>query len=162
MAIQASLTGHFVLSTLHTNDAPGAVTRLIDMGVEPFLISSTLIAVLSQRLIRRVCKNCRTEYEPEDSELTLMNLTRDDVGGRKFSYGKGCEVCNNTGYKGRVGIYEFMEISRGVREQVNKRQPTSVVRDKALEEGMVGMRQNGIRAIMDGVTTVEEVVKYTS
>ncbi|OGV68706.1 MAG: pilus assembly protein PilB [Lentisphaerae bacterium RIFOXYB12_FULL_65_16] len=162
MAIQASLTGHFVLSTLHTNDAPGAVTRLIDMGVEPFLISSTLIAVLSQRLIRRVCKNCRVEYEPEDAELTLMNLTRDDIGGRKFSYGKGCEVCSNTGYKGRLGLYEFMFVSRAIREQINKRQPTSVIREKAVQEGMVSMRLNGVKAIMDGITTVEEVVKYTS
>jgi len=161
MAVQAALTGHLVLSTLHTNDSPGAITRLIDMGVEPFLISSTLCGVLGQRLIRRVCANCRTKYDPEDGDLDMLGMTREDVGGQPFYYGKGCETCNNTGYKGRVGIFELLAISPDIREIINKRQPTSVIRDKAVEEGMSTMRGSGIRAILDGITSVEEVLKYT-
>ena len=161
MSIQASLTGHLVLSTLHTNDAAGAITRLIDMGVEPFLISSTLVAVLGQRLIRRSCMQCRTAYRPEDKELGLLNLTRDDIANRPFYYGKGCPNCNNIGYRGRVAIYEMLLVSPAVAEQINKRMPTSVIRNKALEEGMATMRQCGIRAILDGISTVEEVLKYT-
>ncbi len=161
MAIQASLTGHLVFSTLHTNDAPGAITRLIDMGVEPFLISSTVAGVLAQRLIRKVCSMCKTKYVPEDDELDLVGLTREDIGDRKFSYGKGCENCNNTGYKGRVGIFELLKISPLVQDMINQKLPTNAIRNQAVEEGMVTMRQNGIRCIMDGITTVEEVIKYT-
>ncbi|MFA5203465.1 MAG: ATPase, T2SS/T4P/T4SS family [Lentisphaeria bacterium] len=161
MAIQASLTGHFVLSTLHTNDAAGAITRLIDMGVEPFLISSTLVAVLGQRLIRRACVQCRTAYRPEDKELGLLGLTRADIADRPFYYGKGCPNCNNIGYRGRVAIYEILVISPEVANLINKRMPTSNIRNKALEEGMVTMRQCGIRTILDGISTVEEVLKYT-
>lgn len=161
MAIQASLTGHFVLSTLHTNDAPGAVTRLIDMGVEPFLISSTLVAALAQRLIRRVCTSCRTSYDPEDSELERMGLSREDIGNRKFYYGRGCDNCNNTGYRGRIGIFELLRLSPAIQEMINQRLPTNQIRNKAVEEGMRPMRESGIRTILDGVTTVEEVLKYT-
>ena len=161
MAIQASLTGHLVLTTLHTNDAPGAVTRLIDMGVEPFLISSTLVGVLAQRLIRRVCSSCRTEYVPDDKVLQLMGLTREDVGERKFWYGKGCEYCNNTGYKGRAGLFELLRITPAVQQMINKRLPTGAIRQKAVEEGMASMRQHGVRCILDGLTTPEEVLKYT-
>ncbi len=161
MAIQASLTGHLVLSTLHTNDAPGAVTRLIDMGVEPFLISSTLCAVLAQRLIRRVCSSCRTEYVPEDSELELLGLTREDVGDRRFYYGKGCSNCNNTGFKGRIGIFEFLRITPQIEEMINQRLPTTQIRQKAIEQGMTSMRACGVRAILDGITTPEEILKYT-
>lgn len=161
IAIQASLTGHLVLSTLHTNDAAGAVTRLIDMGVEPFLISSTLVAVLGQRLVRRVCRVCRTPYQPEDKELKMLNLTREDIAGKPFYYGKGCPECNNIGYRGRVAIYELLPISVAVQEMINRRLPTSAIRNKALEEGMQSMRMCGIRSILDGVTTAEEVLKYT-
>ncbi|NOY81369.1 MAG: Flp pilus assembly complex ATPase component [Kiritimatiellaeota bacterium] len=161
MAIQASLTGHLVLSTLHTNDAPGAVTRLIDMGVEPFLISSTLCAVLAQRLIRRVCSSCRTEYVPEDSELKLLGLTREDVGDRRFFYGKGCSNCNNTGFKGRIGIFEFLRVTPEIEDMINQRLPTTQIRNKAIEQGMSSMRQSGVRAILDGITTPEEILKYT-
>jgi len=161
MAIQAALTGHLVLSTLHTNDAPGAVTRLIDMGVEPFLISSTVAGILGQRLIRRVCQNCKSEYEPKPEELELLELTEDDIGDNKFFYGKGCEQCNNTGYKGRTGIYEYFRMTPEVEEMINKRMPTSAIRAQAIEDGMVGMRQNGVRCVLDGITTAEEVLKYT-
>jgi type IV pilus assembly protein PilB len=161
ISIQASLTGHLVLSTLHTNDAAGAVTRLVDMGVEPFLISSTLMAVLAQRLVRTVCKNCRTPFEPTEDQLALLNLSPHDLGDKAFHYGRGCSVCNDTGYKGRKGIYELLIISEAVRALINDRAPTVVVRQKAVELGMVTLREDGLRGIFEGDTTIEEVVKYT-
>ena len=161
ISIQASLTGHLVLTTLHTNDAPGAVTRMIDMGVEPFLITSTMEAILAQRLIRTVCKKCRLAYEPTDAVLTSIDLTREDIGGRPFYYGKGCQECNETGYRGRKGLYELLRITEPIRELVNQRAPSGVIRAKALELGMRTLREDGIRNILDGVTTVEEVLKYT-
>jgi type IV pilus assembly protein PilB len=161
ISIQASLTGHLVLSTLHTNDAPGAVTRLVDMGVEPFLISSTLMAVLAQRLVRTSCKNCRTPFEPTESQLALLNLSPHDLGDKTFHYGRGCSVCNDTGYKGRKGIFELLVISEAVRGLINERAPTVVVRQKAVELGMVTLREDGLRGIFEGDTTIEEVVKYT-
>jgi type IV pilus assembly protein PilB len=161
IAIQASLTGHLVLSTLHTNDAPGAVTRLIDMGVEPFLISSTLMAVLAQRLVRTTCKKCRTPFEPTESQLSMLNLSPHDIGDKVFYYGRGCANCNDTGYKGRKGIYELLVISESIRSLINQRAPTVVVRQKGVEMGMVTLREDGLRSIFDGDTTIEEVVKYT-
>jgi type IV pilus assembly protein PilB len=161
IAIQASLTGHLVLSTLHTNDAPGAVTRLIDMGVEPFLISSTLVAVLAQRLVRRVCANCKTPFEPTEAQLAMLNLSPHDLGDKLFYYGRGCSTCNDTGYKGRKGIYELLVISDAVRTLINERAPTVVVRQKAVELGMVTLREDGLRSIFEGDTSIEEVVKYT-
>jgi type IV pilus assembly protein PilB len=161
IAIQASLTGHLVLSTLHTNDAPGAVTRLIDMGVEPFLISSTLMAVLAQRLVRTVCKKCRTPFEPTENQLSLLNLSPHDIGDKVFYYGRGCAVCNDTGYKGRRGIFELLVASEPIRLLINERAPTVVLRQKAVELGMITLREDGLRGIFDGDTTIEEVVKYT-
>jgi type IV pilus assembly protein PilB len=161
IAIQASLTGHLVLSTLHTNDASGAVTRLVDMGVEPFLISSTLLAVLAQRLIRKVCKNCRTPFEPTESQLAQLNLSPHDLGDRSFFYGRGCPACNDNGYKGRKGIYELLVVTDPVRNLINERAPTVVVRQKAIEMGMVTLRDDGLRNIFDGESTVEEILKYT-
>ena len=161
IAIQASLTGHLVFTTLHTNDAPGAVTRLIDMGVEPFLISSTLEAVLGQRLLRTICPHCRTTYQPSQSLLDQLGLARRDIGEKNFFYGKGCEACNHTGYKGRKGIYELMKLSDPIRELINERAPTVVLKQKAIELGMVTLRQDGLRSIFDGDTTIEEVLKYT-
>jgi type IV pilus assembly protein PilB len=161
IAIQASLTGHLVFTTLHTNDAPGAVTRLIDMDVEPFLISSTLEAVLGQRLLRSICPNCRTTYKPSDALLTQLDLSRRDIGDKKFYLGKGCDACNQTGYKGRKGIYELMRISDPIRELINERAPSVVLKQKAVELGMVTLRQDGIRSIFAGDTTIEEVLKYT-
>jgi type IV pilus assembly protein PilB len=161
IAIQASLTGHLVFTTLHTNDAPGAVTRLIDMGVEPFLISSTLEAVLGQRLLRSICGNCRTSYQPNDSLLAQLGIARRDIGDRQFYYGKGCDACNQTGYKGRKGIYELMKINDPIRELINERAPSVVLKQKAVELGMVTLRQDGLRSIFQGDTTTEEVLKYT-
>ncbi len=161
ISIQASLTGHLVLSTLHTNDSPGAVTRLIDMGVEPFLISSTLVAVVGQRLVRTICKNCRTPFEPTESQLGLLNLSPHDIGEKAFYYGRGCSSCNDTGYRGRKGIFELLAISDSIRLLINERAPTVVLRQKAVELGMIPLRDDGLRSIFDGDTTIEEVVKYT-
>jgi type IV pilus assembly protein PilB len=161
IAIQASLTGHLVLSTLHTNDAPGAVTRLIDMGTEPFLISSTLMAVLGQRLVRRICKNCSTPFEPTETQLALLNLSPHDLGDKIFYYGRGCSTCNDTGYRGRKGIFELLVVNDTIRGMINERAPTVVLRQKAVELGMVTLREDGLRSIFDGDTTIEEIVKYT-
>ncbi len=161
IAIQASLTGHLVLSTLHTNDAPGAVTRLVDMGVEPFLISSTLMGVLAQRLVRTICKKCRTPFEPTETQLNLLNLSPHDIGDKVFYYGRGCSVCNDTGYKGRRGIFELLLVTDPIRNLINERAPSVVMRQKAVELGMITLREDGLRGIFDGDTTIEEVVKYT-
>jgi type IV pilus assembly protein PilB len=161
ISIQASLTGHLVLSTLHTNDSPGAVTRLIDMGVEPFLISSTLVAVVGQRLVRTVCKSCKTPFEPTENQLALLNLSPHDIGDKTFYYGRGCSTCNDTGYRGRKGIFELLQINDPIRLLINERAPTVVVRQKAIELGMIPLRDDGLRSIFDGDTTIEEVVKYT-
>jgi type IV pilus assembly protein PilB len=161
ISIQASLTGHLVLSTLHTNDSPGAVTRLIDMGVEPFLISSTLMAVLGQRLVRTSCKNCRTPFEPTEAQLALLHLSPHDLGDKVFYYGRGCSTCNDTGYRGRKGIFELLAINDALRSLINERAPTVVLRQKAIELGMVTLREDGLRSIFEGDTTIEEVVKYT-
>jgi len=161
IAVQASLTGHLVMSTLHTNDAPGAVTRLIDMGLEPFLISSSLTSVLAQRLVRTICKNCRTTFEPTEEQLSLLNLSPHDLGDKVFHYGRGCSTCNDTGYKGRKGIFELLVVSEPIRTLINERAPTVVLRQKAVELGMVTLREDGLRGIFEGDTTIEEVVKYT-
>lgn len=161
IAVQASLTGHLVFTTLHTNDAPGAIARLVDMGVEPFLLSSTILGVLAQRLIRTICKNCRTPYEPTEESLALLGLTPKDVGDRPFYYGKGCPQCDGKGYKGRKGIFELLNISDPIRDLINIKAPSVVIRAKAIELGMVSLRDDGIRCILDGITTVDEVVKYT-
>ena len=161
ISIQASLTGHLVLSTLHTNDAPGAITRLIDMGVEPFLISSTLVAVMGQRLVRTICKSCRTPFEPTETQLALLNLSPHDLGDKVFYYGRGCGECNDTGYRGRKGIFELLVITDPIRALINERAPTVVMRQKAVELGMITLREDGLRSIFEGDTTIEEVVKYT-
>ncbi len=161
IAIQASLTGHLVFTTLHTNDAPGAVTRLIDMGVEPFMISSSLEGVLGQRLIRKICLSCRTPYEPNEATLAQLGLSPHEIGDKTFYYGAGCDACNHTGYKGRKGIYELLDITDPLRELINKRAPSVVLKQKAIELGMTTLRQDGLRSIYDGETTIEEVLKYT-
>ena len=161
IAIQASLTGHLVFSTLHTNDAAGAVTRLIDMNVEPFLIASTLEAVLGQRLVRTICDKCRTPYEPDDDILRRLKISRDDLGDRPFYYGAGCSHCNDTGYRGRRGVYEYLRVTDAVSDLVSQKRPTIVIREKAVEQGMRTMRDDGIRCILEGATTTEEVLKYT-
>jgi len=161
IAIQASLTGHLVFTTLHTNDAPGAITRMIDMGVEPFLISSTLEAVLGQRLLRSICRHCRTAYQPNEALLEELGISGRDIGDNHFFYGKGCDACNNTGYKGRKGIYELLKVTDPIRELINERAPTVTLKQKAIELGMITLRQDGLRSIFAGNTTIEEVLKYT-
>jgi type IV pilus assembly protein PilB len=161
IAIQASLTGHLVLSTLHTNDSAGAVTRLVDMGVEPFLIASSLEAVLAQRLVRRVCVQCRTPYTPPPEMLKQLGIAADNVGDRQFFYGKGCPVCSQSGYRGRLGIYEWLRMTEAVRDLIGQRAPTLVIRQKAIEQGMRTLRDDGLRSIFDGHTSIEEVIKYT-
>ncbi len=161
IAIQASLTGHLVLSTLHTNDSAGAVTRLVDMGVEPFLVSATLEGVLAQRLLRTICKSCRAPYEPSLHILNQLNLSPEDLGGKHFYTGAGCSVCGNSGYKGRKGIYELLDVTDPIRELITSRAPSIVLRQKAIELGMVTLREDGLRSIYDGETTIEEVLKYT-
>lgn len=161
IAVQAALTGHFVFSTLHTNDAAGAVTRLVDMNVAPYLISSTLQAVLAQRLVRTCCAGCKTLYDPDDEAIGRLGLTRADIGNRKFAFGKGCKICNATGYKGRKGVFEFLRMSNPIREMINAKEPTLVIREKARELGMRTMREDAIRNVLDAYTTVDEVLRYT-
>lgn len=161
IAVQASLTGHVVLSTLHTNDAPGAVTRLIDMGLEPFLISASLEAILAQRLVRRICPTCRTAYEPGQDLIELLDVDPLEIADKDFYYGDGCAECSNTGYRGRIGLFEMIVVSDALRELINKRAPTLTIKQKALEQGMRSLRDDGLRAIFDGNSTIEEVLKYT-
>ena len=161
IAIQASLTGHLVFTTLHTNDAPGAVARLIDMGVEPFLIASSLEGVLGQRLVRKICSSCKTPYEPSESILRQIGLSIHDIGDKNFYYGAGCADCNQTGYRGRKGIYELLDITEPIRELITQRAPSVVIRQKAIELGMTTLRADGLRSIFEGETTIEEVLKYT-
>ena len=161
VAIQAALTGHLVFSTLHTNDAAGAVMRFVDMNVAPYMVASTLEAVLGQRLLRTCCKECKTSYDPDDETLDRINLTRDQIGGRPFYFGKGCKTCNGTGYKGRKAIFEYLRVTNPIRELINARSPTLIIREKARELGMRTMREDGVRSILDGYTTVDEVLRYT-
>jgi type IV pilus assembly protein PilB len=161
IAIQASLTGHLVFSTLHTNDAAGAVTRLIDMDVQPYLISSTLEAVLGQRLVRTICTNCKEPLEADDETMIRLDLTREQVNHRPFFYGRGCAMCSNNGYKGRKGLFEYLRVSEPIREMINERKPTLYIKAKARELGMRTMREDGIRNILDGYTTSTEVLRYT-
>lgn len=161
IAVQASLTGHVVLATLHTNDAPGAVTRLVDMGLEPFLISASLEGILGQRLLRRICRHCRTAYEPDQNVISMLQVDPLEIAEKQFFYGKGCSECNKTGYKGRQGLFELMVINDSVRELITKKAPTLVLKQKAIENGMRTLRDDGLRCIFDGLTTIEEVLKYT-
>ena len=161
IAIQAALTGHLVFSTLHTNDAAGAVMRFVDMNVAPYMVASTLEAVLGQRLLRTCCKGCKEGYDPDDETLDRINLHRDEIGGRQFFFGKGCKTCNGTGYKGRKAIFEYLRVTNPIRELINARSPTLIIREKARELGMRTMREDGVRAILDGYTTVDEVLRYT-
>jgi type IV pilus assembly protein PilB len=161
IAIQASLTGHLVLSTLHTNDAPGAVTRLLDMGCEPFLLAATLEAVLAQRLLRTICKTCRTPYEPSESILGQLGLTAHEIGDKSFYTGAGCEDCGGSGYRGRKGLYELLDMTDPLRDLVAEKAPSIVLKAKAVELGMQTLRDDGLRNIYEGATTIEEVLKYT-
>jgi len=161
IAIQAALTGHLVLSTLHTNDAPGAVTRMIDMGCEPFLVSASLEGVLAQRLLRTICKECKSTYEPSEAILSQLGISPHELGDKSFFTGAGCDVCGQTGYKGRRGLYELLNITDPVRDLITDRAPTVVIKQKAIELGMNTLREDGLRNIYLGNTTIEEVLKYT-
>ncbi|NOZ63846.1 MAG: type II secretion system ATPase GspE [Caldiserica bacterium] len=162
MAIQASLTGHLVFATLHTNDSPSAITRLIDMEVEPFLISSTLEAIMSQRLVRVICKVCKEEYEPSPEELELLEMEPSEAKKHKFYRGKGCSACNNIGYMGRTGIYEILLMNEELRRAVVDKASAGEIREIALKYGMKTLRHDGLDKIFKGVTTIEEVVRETT
>ena len=161
IAVQAALTGHLVLSTVHTNDAPGTISRLIDMGIEPFLISSAIVLILAQRLIRKVCMECREPVKVHPQLLIDLGVPPDEVKSFPVYKGKGCSLCNNTGYKGRVGLYEVMPMKEEVKELVLSRASTSEVKKEAIRLGMKTLRQSGIAKIKEGVTTVEEVLRST-
>jgi type IV pilus assembly protein PilB len=161
IAVEASLTGHIVFSTLHTNDAPSAIARLLDLGVEPFLISATLEAIIAQRLVRRICPKCKSELKPTEEMLFELNLTPDVVKGKRFCYGKGCENCNKTGYKGRMALYEIMLLTDRVKGMIMERASTDQLRAAAREQGMRTLREAGLLSIFDGQTTIEEVVRET-
>jgi type IV pilus assembly protein PilB len=161
IAVQAALTGHMVFSTLHTNDAPATVTRLRDMGVPPFLITATVEAILAQRLVRRVCKNCKEEVTPGADVLADLEITSDQLVGKKFYRGKGCEKCHNSGYKGRVGLYELLVMTDELRDMVVRNASTEELREVARRGGMVTLRDSGMVAVYDGQTTAEEVIRET-
>jgi len=161
ISIQASLTGHLVFTTLHTNDAPSTIARLVDIGVETFLITATLEGIIAQRLVRRICTNCKKAHEPTEEMLMEVGLTPDDVRGKKFYYGSGCERCNNTGYKGRIAIYEIMTFNDEVRDLIMNRASTSVLRAAARRNGMKLLRENGLEIIYEGITTLDEVARET-
>ena len=161
IAVQASLTGHVVLSTLHTNDAPGAVTRLVDMGLQPFLLSASLEFVLAQRLVRKICSDCRQEFAPKKDLIESLGLNPNELGERKFFFGGGCDTCNQSGYRGRTGLFEMIKVTDTFREMINSGAATMVLRQCAIEQGMRTLREDGLRSVFDGESTVEEVLKYT-
>lgn len=161
IGIQAALTGHLVLSTLHTNDAPGAVTRLVDMGCEPFLVSASLEGILAQRLVRTICKECKTPYEPNESILNQLGISAHELGDKQFFTGAGCDACGQSGYRGRRGLYELLNVTDPIRELITARAPSVVLKQKAVELGMNTLREDGLRNIYLGTTTIEEVLKYT-
>ena len=160
-AIQSALTGHLVFSTLHTNDAPSTITRLRDMGVAPFMITATVEAILAQRLVRRICSECRTEFEPSDELLMELQLPIAQARQYRFYYGKGCARCNNSGYKGRVGLYELMNVTDDIRDLIAANAPTDELRNVARSQGMTTLREAGLKLIFDGVTTIDEIVRET-
>lgn len=161
IAVQASLTGHLVFSTLHTNDAPSSIARLLDLGVESFLITATLEGVVAQRLVRRICVHCKEDYQPTEEQLMELELLPDDVKGRVFYRGRGCDHCNNTGYRGRLGLYEIMTLDDDMREMIMQHASTALLRAAARKRGMRTLRETGLMAIYEGLTTIEEVVRQT-
>jgi type IV pilus assembly protein PilB len=161
IAIQASLTGHLVFTTLHTNDAPSTIARMLDLGLETFLITATLEGIIAQRLVRKICTKCKTEFEPTEEMLMELELRPEDVGDKTFYYGKGCNQCNKTGYRGRTGLYEIMTFNDEVRDLIMNHASTAVLRDAACRAGMKTLRENGLTAIFDGITTLDEVSRET-
>jgi len=161
IAIQSALTGHLVFSTLHTNDASSAVTRLIDMGIESFLVTSSVLAILAQRLVRTICPNCREKYTPDKESLQSIGIDPGMVGGRTFYCGKGCPSCLNTGYVGRTGIFELMLLDDRVKNLILKTSDANAIKHRAVEQGMVTLRQDGAQKVLDGITTIEEIFRVT-
>jgi len=161
IAIKAALTGHLVLSTLHTNDAPSTISRLMNMGIEPFLVATSVNLIQAQRLIRRVCKDCKSEHNIPPEALLEVGFSADDAKKLKTYKGKGCSTCNNTGYKGRIGLYEVMEVNDEIRELILIGASALELRKKAIEDGMITLRESGLQKIRDGLTTLEEVVRET-
>ena len=158
IAVQASLTGHLVFSTLHTNDAPSAITRLGDIGVQPFLIASSVIAIMAQRLVRLVCPKCKEPYMPPESELEAARITPEHLKTATFMRGKGCKNCNNSGYRGRKGIFEMLAMNGKLREMTFAREPTQSIRKVARSTGMRTLLQDGVYKALKGITTLEEVM----
>ncbi|MFP3938661.1 MAG: GspE/PulE family protein, partial [Phycisphaerae bacterium] len=161
ISVHASLTGHLVFSTLHTNDAPSSIARLLDLGLEPYLITATLEGIVAQRLVRRVCNHCKEEYTPSEEQLFELNLTPEEVEGRTFYRGRGCEQCRGTGYSGRTAIFELMLLDDELRSLIMDRRSTNVLREAARKRGMRTLREAGLLAIYDGITTIEEVASQT-
>jgi type IV pilus assembly protein PilB len=161
IAVQASLTGHLVLSTLHTNDAPSSIIRLLDLGMENFLLTATIEGIVAQRLVRTICAKCKEEYQPREEELMELNLRPEDVRGRRFFRGRGCDHCNKSGYRGRMALFEIMLMDDDVRELVMKEASTNVIRDLVRKKGMRTLRESGLLAIYEGQTTIDEVVRET-
>ncbi len=162
IAIKASLTGHLVLSTLHTNDAPSTITRMIDMGIEPFNVASAVNLIVAQRLVRRICESCKAEHRYTSEELAALGFTEDEAAGITFFKGEGCDLCVGTGYKGRQGLYEVMALTSELRRMILRGESTEELRDQAVREGMLTLRMDGLQKIRRGVTTLEEVVKETA
>lgn len=158
IAIQAALTGHLVFSTLHTNDAASAITRLIDMGVKPFLVASSIQAIMAQRLVRTLCGHCKEPYEPEESELRAVGIRAEDIMGKTIYRNVGCEACKFTGFKGRKAVFELLEMSSANRELAFRKAPLSKIREQAILDGMVTLMQDGVRKVLDGITTIEEIL----
>jgi type IV pilus assembly protein PilB len=161
IAVKAALTGHLVLSTLHTNDAPSTINRLMNMGIEPFLVATSVHLICAQRLVRRICKECRTAVDLPPQALIDIGFTPEDAKDVTVYKGKGCSNCNNTGYKGRVGLYEVMECSEDIRQLVLEGASAIELKRSAIEEGMLTLRHSGLHKIRDGMTTIEEVVRET-
>ncbi len=161
IAAQSSLTGHIVFTTLHTTDAPSSIARLLDLGIEPFLLTATIEGIVSQRLVRKICENCKTAFEPSEAQLMELQLTPEDVKDKKFYYGRGCSKCNGTGYRGRIGVFEIMVFNDEIRDLVMNQASTAVLRAAGQKNGMKLLRDNGMRLIYDGTSTIDEIVKET-
>ena len=161
IAAQASLTGHIVFASLHTNDAPGSIARLLDLGIEPFLVTATLEGIIAQRLVRKICENCKTPFKPTEAQLIQLGLRSEDVKGKEFYYGKGCDRCNNTGYRGRTGIFEVMVFNDEIRDLVMNNASTNILRAAGQRAGMKLLRDNGLAVVYDGITTIDEIAKET-
>jgi len=161
IAIQSALTGHLVFSTLHTNDSAGAITRLIDMGIEPFLVTSSVIAILAQRLVRVICESCKDEYTPDEESLRNIGLTHEMLEGKKLCKGRGCPDCLNTGYRGRTGIFELMLMDEAIQNLILKTSDANTIKQKAEDQGMITLRRNGAQKVLNGITTIEEVFRVT-